>query len=253
MRIWLCLMAGVAFGLATLGHVGQSAAAGESPESEGSPAVANQQACELDRTIKVTMDYLLYLPKEYEEKEAWPLMLFLHGAGERGEDISLVKKHGPPKLVEEGKEFPFIVVSPQCPKGRWWQTLELTTLLDEIEEKYKVDKDRIYVTGLSMGGFGTWALAAYQPERFAAMAPICGGGDPIRAKFSAPVPAWVFHGAKDSVVPIERSEKMVEALKKAKGSVEFTIYPDAGHNSWTETYANPELYEWLLQQKRTGQ
>jgi predicted peptidase len=200
------------------------------------------------------MNYLLYLPKDYEQQESWPLLLFLHGAGERGDDINLVKKHGPPKLIEAGKEFPFIVVSPQCPRGRWWETFELAALLDEIEEQYKVDKDRVYVTGLSMGGFGTWALAAYQPERFAAMAPICGGGDPIRARFAAGVPAWVFHGAKDPVVPLERSETMVEALKKARGSVEvkFTIYPEAGHDAWTATYDNPAFYQWLLEHKRSA-
>lgn len=250
MRTWVCLATGFALGLSVFGYVAPAAA----DEADEQAVAENQQACELNRTTKVTMKYLLYLPKGYEDKESWPLLLFLHGAGERGEDINRVKVHGPPKMAEAGEELPFIVVSPQCPKGRWWQTFELATLLDEIEEKYKVDQDRIYVTGLSMGGFGTWALAAYQPERFAAMAPICGGGDAIRTRFAAGVPAWVFHGAKDSVVPLERSEKMVEALKKAKGNVEvkFTIYPEAGHDSWTESYANPALYEWLLQHKRTG-
>jgi predicted peptidase len=253
MRVWLCLITGFAIGLATVSHGWQSAAADEPSEQDGPPSAVKQHACELDRTAKVQMNYLLYLPKEYEQKESWPLLLFLHGAGERGDDLEQVKKHGPPKLIEAGEQFPFIVVSPQCPRGRWWETFDLATLLDEIEENYKVDKNRVYVTGLSMGGFGTWALAAYQPERFAAMVPICGGGDAVRARFAARVPAWVFHGAKDSVVPIERSETMVEALKKARGDgdVKFTVYPEAGHDSWTETYANPELYEWLLQQKRT--
>ena len=108
------------------------------------------------------------------------------------------------------------------------------------------------MTGMSMGGFGTWSLAAYQPDRFAAIVPICGGGDPYWAKRFAHIPAWVFHGAKDPAVPLERSQKMVEALKKNGGDPKFTIYPDAGHDSWTETYANPQLYEWLLQQKRTA-
>jgi predicted peptidase len=164
--------------------------------------------------------------------------------------LDLVKKQGLPKLIEAGKQFPFIVVSPQCPKNRRWEPLEVKTLLDEIVEKYKADQDRIYVTGLSMGGFGTWSLAAYQPERFAAIVPICGGGEPITAKLFAHVPTWVFHGARDPVVPLERSEKMVEALKKSGGEVKFTVYPEAGHDAWTETYANPQLYEWLLQQKR---
>jgi predicted peptidase len=211
-----------------------------------------QKPAELDRAIKVTMKYLIYLPKDYDQKESRPLMLFLHGAGERGNNLDLVKTHGPPKLIGAGKQFPFIVVSPQCPNGRWWQSVELATLLDEIVEKYKVDQDRIYVTGLSMGGFGTWSLAAYQPNRFAAIVPICGGGEVYWADTLAHIPAWVFHGAKDPVVPPERSKKMVEALKKNGGDPKFAIYPEAGHDSWTEAYNTPELYEWLLQQKRTA-
>ena len=215
-------------------------------------AATGQEPCQLERAFQVEMKYLLYLPKDYDQKESWPLLLFLHGAGERGDNLELVKKHGPPKLIEAGQDFPFIVVSPQCPRDRRWEPFELAALLDEIVEKHKVDQDRIYVTGLSMGGFGTWSLAAYQPKRFAALVPICGGGEPIVAKLFAPIPAWVFHGAKDFVVPVERSEKMVEAMKQAGGNVKFTVYPEAGHDSWTETYANPELYEWLLQQKRTA-
>ena len=213
--------------------------------------VSQQKPTVLDRTVKVTMKYLLYLPKDYDQKMSWPLILFLHGAGERGDDLDLVKKHGPPKLIEAGKEFPFIVVSPQCPGDKWWEPFELTVLLDDIVEKYRVDKDRIYVTGLSMGGFGTWVLAAYSPERFAALVPICGESDPRLAKRFAHVPVWVFHGAKDPVVPLERSERMVEALKKNGGNVKFTVYPWAGHDSWTEAYDDEQLYEWLLQQKRT--
>jgi predicted peptidase len=215
-------------------------------------AGTSQAPCELERDFKVTMKYLLYLPKDYDQKDSWPLLLFLHGAGERGDDLNLVKKHGPPKLIEEGQQFPFIVVSPQCPRNRRWEPFELAALLDEIVEKHKVDQDRISVTGLSMGGFGTWSLAAFQPDRFAALVPICGGGEPIIAKLFKPIPAWVFHGAKDSAVPLERSEKMVEAMKQAGGNIKFTVYPEAGHDSWTESYANPELYEWLLQQKRTA-
>jgi predicted peptidase len=196
------------------------------------------------------MDYLLFVPKDYDKKEAWPLMLFLHGAGERGDNLDLVKVHGPPKIVETNKDFPFVLVSPQCKPDRWWQPTELTALLDEIVAKYKIDEDRIYVTGLSMGGFGTWALAAYTPHRFAAIVPICGGGEPYRTKVYSHVPVWAFHGGKDPVVPTQRSQEMVDALKKQGGDARLTIYPEAGHDSWTETYDNPELYQWLLQQKR---
>jgi len=210
-----------------------------------------QKPAELDRTIKVTMKYLVYLPKDYDQKDSWPVLLFLHGSGERGDNLDLVKKHGPPKLIDGGKQFPCIVVSPQCPKEQSWEPFKLTALLDEIGEKYKVDQDRIYVTGISMGGFGTWALASHSPNRFAAIVPICGGGDPARAKRIAHIPAWVFHGGKDPAVPVENSKKMVEALKKNGGDPKLTIYPEAGHDSWTEAYNTPALYEWLLQQKRT--
>jgi predicted peptidase len=215
------------------------------------PEPGTQQAQKLDRNIKVAMNYLLYLPKDYAEKESWPLLLFLHGAGERGNDLDRVKVHGPPKLIAAGKEFPFIVVSPQCPNNQWWQPHELASLLDEIVEKYAVDPDRIYVTGLSMGGFGTWSLAGFSPERFAALVPICGGGDPFIARRFGRTPVWVFHGAKDSVVPLAASEKMVEAVKASNGNVKFTVYPEAGHDSWTAAYDDPELYTWLLEQKRT--
>jgi predicted peptidase len=197
------------------------------------------------------LKYLLFLPADYEKAEKpFPLILFLHGAGERGDDLSKVKKHGPPKIVETKKDFPFIVVSPQAPLRGGWQNKSLLALLDEIEGKYKVDKDRVYLTGLSMGGYGTWRLAAAAPERFAAIVPICGGGDPKSAEKLKGLPIWVFHGAKDNAVPLKRSEDMVKALKDAGHEVKFTIYPNAGHDSWTETYNNPELYKWLLSHKR---
>ncbi len=200
--------------------------------------------------IKVELQYLIYLPKNYEiSGEQFPLLLFLHGAGERGNDIELVKRHGPPKLVEEGKEFPFIIVSPQCPEGTRWnyQTLALTALLDEIESKYRVDKNRIYVTGLSMGGQGTWTLALTKPNRFAAIAPVCGWTDSWEVCKISHIPTWVFHGAKDNVVPVSESQEMVKALENCGAKeIKLTIYPEANHDSWTETYNNPELYNWLL-------
>ena len=219
-------------------------------QAEEKASSGKQGAANLNTTIPVKMDYLIYLPENYDQKEKWPLLLFLHGAGERGDDLDLVTIHGPPMLAKNGKQFPFIVVSPQCPKDQLWQPVELTALLNEIEKKYRVDKDRIYVSGLSMGGFGTWSLAAYTPYRFAALVPICGGGEKFWVKKIKHVPIWVFHGAKDTAVPLERSQSLVDVLKKAKSDVKFTVYPDAGHNSWTETYDNPKVYEWLLKQKR---
>ena len=219
-----------------------------SSSSHADPGTQTPQ--KLDVQVPVKMNYLLYLPDEYDSIESWPLVLFLHGAGERGNDLELVKKHGPPKLAAEGKKFPFIIVSPQCAEDLSWEPIELTALLDQIIKTYNVDEDRIYVTGLSMGGFGTWRLAAYTPERFAAIAPICGGGEPFWAKRYANLPTWVFHGALDTAVPLRRSEEMVAAMKKPGSEPKFTIYPEAKHDSWTETYDNPELYEWLLSQTR---
>ena len=210
-----------------------------------------QTTAQLKTQVEVQMSYLLYLPNGYEQQESWPLLLFLHGSGERGEDLELVKKHGPPKLIAAGKEFPLIVVSPQCPKGRWWEPIELVALLNDLSDKYKVDHDRVYVTGLSMGGFGTWQLASYAPDRLAAIAPICGGGEKYWVKQFAHLPVWAFHGAKDTGVPPERSQLMVDELNKNGGHPKLTIYPEAGHDSWTETYDNPELYAWLLEQKRS--
>ena len=203
------------------------------------------------KEIKVTVsaNYLLYLPKDYSENnESYPLVLFLHGAGERGNDLEKVKVHGLPRLINEGKEFPFIVVSPQCPEEVFWSTDVLSALLDEIEANYRVDKNRIYVTGLSMGGNGTWSLALAEPNRFAAIAPVCGWSVPSVACTIKHLPIWVFHGAKDDVVPISASEIMVERLKACDGNVNFTVYPEANHDSWTETYNNDELYKWFLEQ-----
>jgi predicted peptidase len=223
----------------------------KSPSLTDQPVAAGrQQTARLEVQIPLTMDYLLFLPQDYEKEDSWPLMLFLHGAGERGDDLELVKKHGPPKIVHTKKDFPFILVSPQCKSRRWWEPFGLTALLDDVVAKYKVDEDRIYVTGLSMGGFGTWSLASHAPDRFAAIAPVCGGGEPYWTKRFVHLPVWVFHGAKDFLIPLRRSEEMAEALKKRGGNVKLTVYPDAGHDAWTETYDNPELYEWLLQQKR---
>ncbi|MBX3437748.1 MAG: prolyl oligopeptidase family serine peptidase [Planctomycetaceae bacterium] len=209
-----------------------------------------QQEVHREATVTVSLNYLLSLPPGYEKQDAWPLLLFLHGGGERGDNLALVKTHGPPKMIAAGQPFPFVVVSPQCPRDGWWQPTELLTLLDDVERTCKIDKDRIYVTGLSLGGMGTWELAAYAPERFAAIVPICGGGEAYWARRISKVPTWVFHGAEDVGVPLRRSQEMVDALRKAGGEVRFTVYPHTGHLSWTTTYNNPELYSWLLQQRR---
>ena len=167
--------------------------------------------------------------------------------------------HGPPKLARQGKDFPFIIVSPQCPANQLWDNDVLLALLDVVEEKYRVDASRVYLTGLSMGGYGTWSLGLTHPEKFAAIAPICGGGDPIVLMLAGPrkvaaiksLGVWAFHGGKDPVVRPEESERMAEALRKfGCKEVELTVYPEAQHDSWTETYNNPKLYEWFLAHQR---
>lgn len=211
-----------------------------------------QRAARLDTQVKVEMDYQLYLPADYEKQDAWPLVLFLHGSGERGSDLEKVKIHGPPKLVAAGKQFPFILVSPQCPDDQTWEPIKLLGLLDDLGRKYKVDADRVYVTGLSMGGSGAWRLAAYAPDRFAAIAPICGGGEGGANKRLAHLPVWFFQGALDEGGSLDRTMRLVIGLKKNGGTPKLTIYPEGGHDVWTETYNNPELYTWLLAQKRTS-
>lgn len=200
----------------------------------------------------VSINYLLYLPKDYEQKDKFPLLLFLHGAGERGNDLNLVKKHGPPKLIEQGKEFPFVVVSPQCPANKRWNTTVLIALLDDIIEKYKIDENKIYVTGLSMGGNGTLRLAVEIADRLAAIIPICGWGDPFEICSIGSLPVWAFHGAKDNVVPLNSTQILVDRLKFCNGNAKLKIYPEAGHDSWTKTYDNPEIYEWLFSHSKNN-
>ena len=195
-------------------------------------------------------NYLLFLPDDYETQDKCPTILFLHGAGEKGSNLEYVKRHGVPRIVEEQPDFPFIAVSPQCPQGQYWSVPRLSTLLDEVESSYRVDPDRIYLTGISLGGFGTWRLAAAQPHRFAAIAPICGGGDATEACNLKDLPVWAFHGARDRIVPISASQEMVEALKACGGNVKFTVYSEAEHDSWTQTYNNPELFDWFRQHQR---
>jgi predicted peptidase len=202
------------------------------------------------------LDYLLSLPEGYadEPERRWPLLVFLHGAGERGDDLSKVAIHGPPKQAAAGEKMPFVLVSPQCPADEWWTEQPVLELIDHLEQTLRVDPDRIYLTGLSMGGYGTWHFATLAPRRFAAIAPICGGGIPYRMRLIPHLPVWAFHGAKDAAVPLEESARLVAALEKAGNKqTKFTVYPEAGHDSWTESYANPQLYEWLLAQTRAGQ
>jgi predicted peptidase len=205
---------------------------------------------------RVGFRYWLHLPTGYGQDPAqrWPFILFLHGAGERGDNLDLVKVHGIPKLVVDQPEFPFVVASPQCPEEHWWsaETDGLLALVADLQARYAIDPARLYVTGLSMGGFGTWSLALAAPERFAAIAPICGGlyGPARMVARLKDLPVWAFHGVKDPVVPFDQSARLVKALEEMGGRARLTAYPEAGHDAWSETYANPELYHWLLKQHR---
>ena len=217
-----------------------------------SHAESAQTAKRVKLKVQYEFRYLSYVPDGYgtDTSRKWPLLLFLHGTGERGSDLELVKIHGPPKLIEAGRKFPFVVISPQCPQHTAWVAPALEALIDSMERRYRIDSARIYVTGLSMGGFATWELAVRHPERYAAVIPICGTGDPSRAHRLRNLPIWSFHGAKDDVVPLSGSQDMIDAIKAVGGNPRFTVYPHAGHDSWTETYANDEIYSWLLQQRR---
>jgi len=199
-------------------------------------------------------EYLTYLPAELTtergSEKKWPLILFLHGSGQRGRDVNRVADTGLPERLKSLKDFPFIVISPQCPEDEWWNIWAVNSLLDEIVAKYPVDPDRIYLTGLSMGGFGSWQLAAAFPGRFAAVAPVCGIGDKNDVAPLKDLPIWAFHGEADPVVKFERDAEVVAALKAIGGRVRFTSYPGVGHDSWTATYADPRLYDWFLAQKR---
>lgn len=206
---------------------------------------------------RISLDYLLHLPPGYAHQDRFPLILFLHGSDERGANLALVKQHGIPNVIERWSDFPFAVVSPQCPEHTTWmmQADALLLLLDDVMRRYAVDPARVYLTGLSMGGYGAWYLGSEHPERFAAVVPVCGGFDgllgyPERVCGLCDTPVWAFHGAKDKIVPPSESRALVRMLRRCGGNVRLTIYPDAGHDCWTRAYAEPELYAWLARQRR---
>ena len=205
--------------------------------------------------------YLLYLPDDYHEEpeRMWPLLVFLHGWGESGDDLELLKRHGVPKLIERSSAIPFVTVSPQAPEGIEWQ--ELTALLaefvNEAATELNIDRGRIYLTGLSTGGTGAWALAVDNPTLFAAVVPMAADAPDVerfmeRVADLRDVPIWVVHGAKDDIYPLEIANSIVDRLRSAGCNVRFTIYQDAGHVCWEETYDSSEFYEWLLDQSLTG-
>ncbi|PWF42109.1 phospholipase [Massilia glaciei] len=203
-------------------------------------------------TVKAKVNYLAFLPKTYSAKGApVPLIIFLHGSGERGTDLNKVKAWGPPAIVEKDPNFPFMVVSPQVPDGQMWESFALKGMLDNVLAKYNVDKRRVYLTGISMGGYGAWELAMRYPDYFAAIAPICGGGWTRFAERVKGIPTWVFHGAKDDAVPEQESAAMVAAIRAAGGDPKYTVLPEGGHvDAWVHAYDKAGLFEWFLQQRK---
>jgi len=223
-----------------------------------------------------TMPYRLLLPENFDAKKKYPLLLFLHGAGERGNDNEIQLVHGAELFLRDSirKNYPAIIVFPQCQKKQYWARVDLEyketgrvwhfpaekqvnpnlemvdALLKNIKKEYKIDKKRIYVGGLSMGGMGTFEIVLRNPKLFAAAMPICGGANPaIASKIKGPK-WWIFHGQEDSVVPHELSKNMYEFLKDAKAEVKFNSYPSVDHDSWTNAFAEPDLLEWLFAQSK---
>ncbi|MBT2163244.1 carboxylesterase family protein [Zobellia barbeyronii] len=209
---------------------------------------------EQETVIKENYSYYLYYPEGYEEnpEEKYPLLLFLHGGGESGDSLVYVKRNGPPKLIQRGKKFPFLILAPQNPqKKMWWNTRSVMQLLDTIVDNNRVDKKRIYLTGLSRGGGAAWEMAVQYPEKFAAMAVVCGMTPlPYASWIDKKMPMWVFHGEEDESIPISESETMVAKLKSMNYDIRFTKYPGVGHDSWIQAYDNEELYEWFMKQER---
>jgi predicted peptidase len=218
------------------------------------------------------LPYRLLKPDNYDPKMSYPLVVFLHGAGERGIDNEKQLIHGVAEFAKEEnrKKYPCFLVAPQCPEGKKWVEVDwgaashrmpaepspsevlLLELIAALQKEYRLDSKRIYITGLSMGGFGTWDLIARKPELFAAAVPICGGGDETQAAKIAAIPIWVFHGGKDGVVKVSRSRNMIEAIKKAGGHPKYTEYPEEGHASWIPAYRDADMMKWLFEQKRSS-
>jgi len=207
-------------------------------------------------TSTVTTNYLLSLPEGYDAdpNKKWPIVFFLHGAGERGTDLEKNRVHGPFKEFAKGRKVPAIVVAPQCPDGDWWSSermlAALSGLLNDVEKRYRVDRNREYLTGISMGGYGTWALGEMFPNRFAALAPICGNGDVSKVAVLKSVPIWTTHGDHDPAVPVQGTRDLVAALRAAGSTVRYDEIPGGQHDVWSAVYANDEFWTWLLAQKK---
>ncbi len=195
---------------------------------------------------KIRINYLLYQPEEYNKNKTWPLVVYLHGAGERGNNLEKVRRASLPTLAEQKRDFPFVMISPQCPKDRSWVPERVLALIEHICTNWSVDRQRIYLIGFSMGGFGTWRTAAVEPERFAAIVPIAGGGDTKHANRLVGLPIWAFHGDNDECVPLKASQEMVEAVQAAGENPKLTIFEQAGHGIPAMVFAKEDLWNGSL-------
>jgi len=219
-----------------------------------------------------TLHYRLLKPKPTDAQQKYPLVVFLHGAGERGSDNQAQLVHGMADFASDEimAKYPAFVVAPQCPPARRWVEVDWSAdkhsmpeepsaalaamfkLIEKLRSELPIDERRLYITGLSMGGYGAWDAVQRRPELFTAAAPVCGGGDPAIAARMKDVPIWAFHGDKDTTVKPHRSREMIAALKAAGARPQYTEYPGVGHDSWSRTYRDPALYEWLFAQRRAG-
>ncbi len=240
---------------------------------DAAPGVWNKRVlADAQNKLPGGLPYRLFVPKNYDAAKKYPLIVYLHGAGERGtENESHIAKNGAPKLVSDEVQIktPCFVLAPQCPPDKRWVEVNwgekephkmpetpsepmrlLLQLLDELPKEFSLDSQRLYLMGISMGGFGTWDLLARRPQLFAAAVPICGGADNSTAPMIKHIPIWAFHGDADGVVFVGRTRTMVEAVKVVGGNIKYSEYPGVGHNSWDKAFAEPGLFDWLLAQRR---
>jgi predicted peptidase len=231
---------------------------------------APPEACEWKAPNGTVVKYRFRAPTSVIAGKTYPLVLFMHGAGERGDDNSAQLKHGVTPIIKitEDLDEPCFLIAPQCPAGRWWSPIDDDTmrlsaagqpnalleavlaLVTETMKDKPIDPQRFYVTGISMGGYASWDLLGRANRKIAAAIPICGGGDPSLAAAYKDTPIWAFHGEADAVVPVKTTRDMIEALVKAGGSPKSTYYPGVNHDSWTQTYANPDVIRWMLDQRK---
>jgi len=207
-----------------------------------------------DKTEKV-LKYLITTPSNYSKEEKLPLLVFLHGAGERGDNLELVKVHGIPKLFSKNPDYGnlrVVTLSPQCPNNLTWYDFkwEIVDLIKDTIEEYNIDKNHVSLSGISMGGFGTWEIAIQSPDLFSCIAPICGGGTNFRTWYIRNIPTRVYHGKLDDTVPISYSESMVNSLKQQGGIVDFIVYDDLSHDCWTRAFEQTDLIQWLAKTER---